>query len=225
MRGCAEKISRESSGAAMKYERFEDLPVWQAAADLAAKEVLWSAHSWFRGQGDLKSQLQRAALSISNNIAEGFERGTTSELLHFLYIARGSAGEVRSMLDVLERMDVLTKTESSRRLPNSESVYSPQPEHFKSQISDFKGQCENISRQLYGWINSLQNSAIDGQRHLNDKARQAYDQKQRREAFLKKLDAANEDLHRKREAESQQKREAQLPHQSQNQDGQQQSEL
>lgn len=190
----------------MRYERFEDLPVWQAAADLAATLILWTAHPWFRGQGDLKSQMQRAALSVSNNIAEGFERGSTSELLHFLYISRGSAGEVRSMLDVLQRMDALGMARSPRGQPNSDSAYSPQPEHFKSQISDFKAQCENISRQLYGWINSLQNSDIDGQRHLNDKTRQTYEQRQRREAFQKKLDATNEELRRKREAEPQQKR-------------------
>ena len=82
----------------MKYERFEDTPVWQAAANLAAAIFDWVEHPAFRGKGDLADQLQRAALSISNNIAEGFERGSTSELLMFLYIARGSAGEVRSML-------------------------------------------------------------------------------------------------------------------------------
>ena len=48
-------------------------------------------------------QLERAVLSVSNNIAEGFERGTTNELLQFIYIARGSAGEVRSMLSLLLR--------------------------------------------------------------------------------------------------------------------------
>jgi four helix bundle protein len=51
----------------------------------------------------LQDQLERAALSVSNNIAEGFERGTTNELLAFIYIARGSAGEVRSMLCFIER--------------------------------------------------------------------------------------------------------------------------
>lgn len=51
----------------------------------------------------LRDQLERAALSVSNNIAEGFERGTTNELLAFLYIARGSAGEVRSVLCFIER--------------------------------------------------------------------------------------------------------------------------
>jgi len=89
----------------MKYDRFEDLPVWQAAADLAVKVLAWSSHAWFCGKGDLANQMQRAALSVSNNIAEGFERGSTNELLQYLYIARGSAGEVRSMLCVIERMD------------------------------------------------------------------------------------------------------------------------
>lgn len=78
----------------MKYERFEDLPVWQLAADLAASVFEWTQQQSFRGKGDLANQIQRAALSISNNIAEGFERGTTKKLLCFLYIARGSAGEV-----------------------------------------------------------------------------------------------------------------------------------
>jgi four helix bundle protein len=51
-----------------------------------------------RRHRSLRDQIERAALSVSNNIAEGFERGTTNELLAFLYIARGSSGEVRSKL-------------------------------------------------------------------------------------------------------------------------------
>jgi four helix bundle protein len=88
----------------MTYERFEDLPVWKEAAALAAVMFRWSSKPVFRGKGDLSNQIQRAALSISNNIAEGFERGTTRELLAFIYYARGSAGEVRSMLSVMEMM-------------------------------------------------------------------------------------------------------------------------
>jgi hypothetical protein len=68
---------------AMKYERFEDLPVWQLAADLAVSVFEWTQQPSFRGKGDLANQIQRAALSISNNIAEGFERGSTKELLFF----------------------------------------------------------------------------------------------------------------------------------------------
>jgi four helix bundle protein len=82
----------------MTFQRFEDLPVWQKAAELYdLTEQLLEAEA-FKASRGFRDQLDRAALSVSNNIAEGFERGTTSELLQFIYIARGSAGEVRSML-------------------------------------------------------------------------------------------------------------------------------
>src|SRR5581483_5695504 len=88
----------------MKYDRFEDLPVWKAAVELAVGIDRLVADRVLRSKGDLADQLQRATLSISNNIAEGFERGTTAELVYFLYIARGSAGEVRSSLHVTARL-------------------------------------------------------------------------------------------------------------------------
>jgi four helix bundle protein len=156
-----------AAGAAMKYERFEDLPVWNAAADLYIQVQPWSEHRWFRGKGDLANQIQRAALSVSNNIAEGFERGSTNELLQFLYIARGSAGEVRSMLCVVERMDAL--------------------DDLKSQISNLKSVAEGISRQLRGWANSLQNSDITGQRHLNDQSKRTWDNRQRANQFRRQI--------------------------------------
>src|SRR5688500_16864138 len=87
----------------MTYQRFEDLPVWKAALDLALRADPFVRDRAFRRPGDLAGQLCRASLSISNNIAEGFERGTTPELLAFLYIARGSAGETRSMLHFCDR--------------------------------------------------------------------------------------------------------------------------
>ena len=81
----------------MKYSRFEDLPVWQAASELALHTSALGEKAPLRRHRSLRDQIERAALSVSNNIAEGFERGTTPELLTFLYIARGSVGEVRSM--------------------------------------------------------------------------------------------------------------------------------
>jgi len=158
----------------MKYERFEDTPVWQAAVGLAAAIFDWVEHPAFRGKGDLADQLQRAALSISNNIAEGFERGTTCELLQFLYYARGSAGEVRSMLGLMERAACFRD--------------------LKPRISKFKSQCESISCQIRGWANSLQNSEIRGQRHLNDQSRRAYENRQRREEYQKRMDTFNQEL-------------------------------
>jgi four helix bundle protein len=85
------------------YQRFEDLPVWQTAARLyeGCDDFLAVAPPSLRSS--TRNQLERAVLSVSNNIAEGFERGTTNELLAFIYIARGSAGEVRSMLLLFSR--------------------------------------------------------------------------------------------------------------------------
>ena len=165
----------------MKYERFEDLPVWKAAADLAVQIFAWSSHAWFRGKGDLANQIQRSALSISNNIAEGFERGSTNELLQFIYIARGSAGEVRSMLCVIELMGATPD--------------------LKSQISDLKSLSEGISRQLRGWANSLQNSDIEGQRHLNDQSKRAYDNRNRGDNFRKHIQTDVEQAQQQREEE------------------------
>src|SRR5882724_5178882 len=86
----------------MKYRRFEELPVWQAAIELAVDVFALTAKGCFRGHAGTRNQLENAAVSVSNNIAEGFERGTTQELLTFIYISRGSAGEARSMLCLLD---------------------------------------------------------------------------------------------------------------------------
>lgn len=152
----------------MKYKSFEELPVWQAAIELARNIYSFTEHQAFRGHAGLRDQVERAALSVSNNIAEGFERGSTNELLAFLYIACGSAGEVRSMLCLLERVP----------------AFSP----LKSEIGDLKSSCLSISRQLYGWIEQLKNSDITGQRHLNDKARARTAVKKDQDAFLEELD-------------------------------------
>jgi four helix bundle protein len=87
----------------MEYERFEDLPVWKTGIELALGVYRLTKDRFFEQPGDLCDQLRRASLSVSNNTAEGFERGSTAELLAFLYIARGSAGETRSMLRFVER--------------------------------------------------------------------------------------------------------------------------
>ena len=65
----------------MTYSRFEDTPVWNAAQDLGVAVFKLVEDRAFDEKGDLRNQLQRAVLSISNNIAEGFERGTTEDLL------------------------------------------------------------------------------------------------------------------------------------------------
>ncbi|NWG87674.1 MAG: four helix bundle protein [Hydrogenophilaceae bacterium] len=81
-------------------KRFEDLIAWQKARVLTREiYALVSGDSLGRDYG-LKDQLQRVAVSIMANIAEGFERGTDAEFHRFLTIARGSCAEVRSHLYV-----------------------------------------------------------------------------------------------------------------------------
>jgi four helix bundle protein len=92
----------------LRYNRFEELPVWQAAIKLGVETYTLTSDAAFRGRHSLRDQIERASVSVSNNVAEGFERGTNNELLTFLYIARGSAGEVRSMLCLLERLPQFT---------------------------------------------------------------------------------------------------------------------
>jgi four helix bundle protein len=145
------------------YKRFEDLPVWQAAIELYERI---SAFLQERPPGisySFRDQLERAALSVSNNIAEGFERGTTAEMLAFIYIARGSAGEVRSMLRLLGRRASL---KSSRPC-----------------IEPMIASAESCSRQLQGWAQSLQDSDIRGQRHHNQQTREEESAKKRVEQF------------------------------------------
>jgi four helix bundle protein len=151
----------------MTYERFEDLPVWKAAIELAVKMYALTEKTPFRRKYSLRDQIERAALSISNNIAEGFERGTTQELLTFIYISRGSAGEVRSMLCFTERLPVF--------------------KDFKSEISNLKLEAEGISRQLRAWADSLQNSEIKGQRYLSEKERSLGKNKKEKAEFLNML--------------------------------------
>jgi len=106
-------------------------------------------------------------VSVSNNIADGFERGTTNDLLTFLYIARGSCGEARSMLCLLDVLAAFTD--------------------LKSEISDLRSRAESISRQLRAWANSLQNSDIRGQRYLTEKARRPARIAKEREEFIAEL--------------------------------------
>ena len=155
----------------MTYKRFEDLPVWQEAARLYEGVSDFLEKPPVRTTASFRDQLDRAALSVSNNIAEGFERGTTNELLAFIYIARGSAGEVRSMLALLARR--------AARCAN--------PAASNSLILSLSTTAESCSRQLRAWADSLQNSDIKGPRHLNEKSRRDFIQQQRAEACKKEL--------------------------------------
>ncbi len=92
-------------------EGFEDLVVWQQAIELAA-----DVYHLFEPSRDftLKNQIQRAAISISSNIAEGYERGSNREFVQFLYYAKASCGEVRSQVQLAKRVKVISDSQAAQ---------------------------------------------------------------------------------------------------------------
>ncbi len=163
----------------MKYGNFEDIPVWKDGIDLTAAIFEITEDKSFRNKGDIANQLQRAGLSVPNNIAEGFERGTTPELIMFLYYAKGSSGEVRSICHVIDRIPAFS--------------------HLKSQISNLKSLSASISRQLAGWAASLQETDIRGQRHLTEQSKQAWHQDKSSKAYIEELDKRHKEMLRQLE--------------------------
>ncbi len=119
---------------------FEDLPVWQAGRELVRRIYVLTRRPPFRGDPGLCDQIQRAAVSVPSNIAEGHERGSTQDLVQFLFYAKGSAGEVRSQLYHAEDLG-----------------------YADSRIcEELRGLCRDISRQISAWIQSMQSPGFKG---------------------------------------------------------------
>ncbi len=156
-----------------KYERFEDLPVWQEAARLYNRVLDLLEEPNLPLTSGCRNQLDRAALSVSNNIAEGFERMTVNELTAFLAIARGSAGEVRSMMAVIWNR--------------------PRLKLSAGRLGEIRSLAESCARQLTAWTVSLANSSVQGKRHVGGEMREKreFARKARdfRLNFLRKLKA------------------------------------
>lgn len=129
--------------------------MWQTAATLHDRIDTLLDLAPARLRASFRDRLERAALSVSNNIAAGCERGSTAELLAALDLARGSAGEVRSMLIVAGRRPYLA--------------------NLKSEISDLIAIAESCSRQIRAWAASLQKWEFDGPRLLNVRSRADYE--------------------------------------------------
>lgn len=93
----------------MTIEHFEDIIAWQKAKELT--KAIYIAFHNNRDYG-FRDQIQRASVSIMNNTAEGFERKSNKELKQFLFIAKGSCGEVRSMIRLAEELGYISKVQS-----------------------------------------------------------------------------------------------------------------
>jgi four helix bundle protein len=119
----------------MKIRTFEDLFVWQRA-------IVHSIEIYKRFQSvtdfGFKNQIQRASISISNNIAEGFERGSDRDFRRFLFIAQGSCSEVKSMIYIALKLNYISEDEFS-------TIY---------------GQLNEIGKMLFGLMKTLNGQDI-----------------------------------------------------------------
>jgi four helix bundle protein len=145
-----------------KYERFEQTPAWQQGVSLynAVLDLLEKPNSPFSAA--YRNQLERAALSVSNNIAEGFERASTYELSHFLEIARGSAAEVRSM---------------SLAIANR-----PRIKPHARDLEKIRLLAEGCCKQLGGWAASV-TQFDQGSRRLSTQTREIKDRERKAKEF------------------------------------------
>jgi len=92
-----------------KNKSFEDIQCWQKARIFSVE--IYQTFSQNKDYA-FKDQIQRASVSVMNNIAEGFERNTNKEFRYFLYVAKGSCGEVRSMLYLAEELEYVTSAKT-----------------------------------------------------------------------------------------------------------------
>ncbi len=125
-------------------KNFEDLSVWKEARILSKDIYQLTKKSSYSKELDLKNQIKRSAGSITDNIAEGFERGGNKEFIQFLYIAKGSYGELRSQLYRSVDFDVITEKESAGHIEKA----------------------KNISSMLQGFISYLKNSGFKGDKYV-----------------------------------------------------------
>ena len=112
------------------YQDFEDMKVWQDGQDLAV-----GVYEDFEAIRDFSftDQIKRAAVSISNNVAEGSERLSSKDFARYLDVSKGSSGEVRSMYHLAERLGFIESEVADQR----------------------RAQCKSISRQLGGFAKHL----------------------------------------------------------------------
>lgn len=97
----------KSESGETRVTRFEDLDCWQEATSLAVEVYKASKDGEFSRDFGFRDQLRRAAVSIASNIAEGKERETVPEFLRYLYIAKGSAGELKTQLLIAREVGYL----------------------------------------------------------------------------------------------------------------------
>jgi four helix bundle protein len=129
-----------------RIEHFEDLQVWQSARELSKLVFASTLNDNLSKDYSLKDQMNRSAGSIMDNIAEGFDRGGKKELIQFLYIAKGSAAELRSQL------------------------YRALDRKYLAEV-DFENitiKTKEVGKQLSGFIKYLKSSELRGSKYVKE---------------------------------------------------------
>lgn len=111
---------------------FEDLFVWQKSIQLVKHIYVLTARGEITRDFSLRDQLRRAAISVPSNIADGYERASRKEYIQFLNIAKGSAGEIRSLLRVAFEIGYLSKSDHDRLIADVVELSGSLSNHIKS---------------------------------------------------------------------------------------------
>jgi len=114
-------------------KRFEELEIWKESIEICRLIFEITSSTDWKNDFGLKDQVRRCSISISSNIAEGFEYNTSKEFIRFIKYAKGSAGELRSQLIVLEKSGLISG--------RNHDILHPR--------------IEKLSRQIMAFINSL----------------------------------------------------------------------
>ena len=125
-------------------ERFEELRIWQMARELCQEVYLHTETQPWKTDTRFVQQIRAAAGSVMDNIAEGFERDGNKEFVQFLYVAKGSCGEVRSQIIRASDTNFLNHTDAKR-------LYNV---------------CLELSSAIAAFIKSLKKSSITGSKYL-----------------------------------------------------------
>jgi four helix bundle protein len=106
----------------MIANRFEDLIFWQKARMLTKLIYTCTRNNEFKKDFGLQNQIQRSCVSVMSNIAEGFGRGSNSEFVQFLFVAKGSLSEVKSQLYIAMDLKYINQTEFKESYETAEEI-------------------------------------------------------------------------------------------------------
>jgi four helix bundle protein len=168
------KGENETKGNAAKS--FEDLHIYQRARELTNAIYSLTRSGTFARDRSLSDQIRRASVSIMSNVAEGFERGTRAEFVQFLYIAKGSCGEVRAQLQIaLDQAYITPDTHASlvdvaRRLAGMISNFIAHLQQSSYRGEKFARPQRQAQEQVAKWMEAgraaqLKNIRAQQQRH------------------------------------------------------------